>query len=60
MTQAKNMRPTGILKPMVQLTFDWIYTTSVSEMICANVKVKKYQLKKLLIPFFPDSDLGLN
>lgn len=33
---------------------------TVKDNICATVKVKKYQLKKLLTPFFPDSVLGLN
>lgn len=32
----------------------------VKATICAKVKVKKYQLKKLLMPLFPDSVLGLN
>lgn len=32
----------------------------VKEIIWAKVKVKKYQLKKLSIPLFPDSVFGLN
>lgn len=32
----------------------------VKDTIWAKLKVQKYQLKKLLIPLFPDSVLGLN
>lgn len=59
-TQAKNIKAAGIPSPIDQLTFDCIYTISVKDIICAKVSVKKYQLKKLLIPFFPASVFGLN
>jgi hypothetical protein len=55
-----SIRIAGIPKPIAQLTLDCTYTMSVTDTIWANVRVKKYQLKKLLIPLFPDSVLGLN
>jgi hypothetical protein len=55
-----SIRIAGIPKPMAQLTLDCTYTMRVKDTNWAKVKVKKYQLKKLLIPFFPDSVSGLN
>lgn len=55
-----SIKAAGIPNPIAQLTFDCTYTINVKETIWAKVKVKKYQLKKLLIPFFPESVLGLN
>lgn len=59
-TVEMSIRIGGILKPKAQLMFDWTYTISVVPTMMEKARVKKYQLKKLLIPFFPDSVFGLN